>query len=99
MVLYLRPVYSWQVVYVDTPPSYIYAVTCDFSNQMTLFFTSYLTADDKPYGAFLAYNFSDKTDKFTRDAIQDWVPRIRDTLEAMGYSVYDERKDGFIKQG
>jgi len=50
--------------------------------------------DNKKYGAYFAYYFSHELDTFSQKQTRAAVSAVRDALEALGYSVYDEYKDG-----
>ena len=50
--------------------------------------------DNKLYGAYLSYHYSTNMDKFAKEQTSDAVSMVRDELVNLGFSVYDEIKDG-----
>ena len=51
-------------------------------------------ADDKKYGASFVYNFSKDLDVFLQDKLRLTVNNFRNMLEAQGYHVFDDARDG-----
>jgi len=43
----------------------------------------------------LSYNYSNDMDQFTQHYIKSSIDLVREILEAKGYKVHDENKDGF----
>ena len=50
-------------------------------------------SDDKEFGVYLAYHFSQDLDKFAQSDVKQLIPWISELLKTMGYKVYDKTMD------
>nr|XP_002122649.1 single Ig IL-1-related receptor-like [Ciona intestinalis] len=72
-------------------------LACCFQVYTKVFWKKYFkayTSETNDFGAYLSYQYSTEMDIFSQQQSRDALATTRDTLEKLGYRLFDENRDG-----